>query len=75
MPKRVLSGMVVSSKMDKTVVVRVERYVKHPLYAKFMKRSSKYMAHNPSADLKEGDHVKIIECKPYSKNKKWEVVL
>lgn len=74
MPKRILEGVVVSDKMDKTVVVRVERYVQHPIYKKFMKRSKKYMAHDEANSFKEGDAVKILESKPLSKNKKWEVI-
>ena len=74
MPKRILEGVVVSDKMDKTVVVRVERYIQHPIYKKFMKRSKKYMAHDEANSFKEGDTVKILESKPLSKNKKWEVI-
>ncbi len=74
MPKRILEGVVVSDKMDKTVVVRVERYIQHPIYKKFMKRSKKYMAHDEANSFKEGDSVKILESKPLSKNKKWEVI-
>lgn len=74
MPKRILEGVVVSDKMDKTVVVRVERYIQHPIYKKFMKRSKKYMAHDETNSFKEGDAVKILEAKPLSKNKQWEVI-
>ncbi len=74
MPKRVLKGTIVSAKCDKTVTVRVERRVKHPLYHKFMTRSKKFTAHDEANRFKEGDVVSIQECKPYSKMKTWEVV-
>jgi small subunit ribosomal protein S17 len=74
MPKRILEGIVVSDKMDKTVVVKVERLIQHPIYRKIMKRSKKYMAHDESNSFKEGDKVRIIEAKPYSKNKTWDVI-
>lgn len=74
MPRRILEGVVVSNKMDKTVVVNVVRYVQHPLYRKFIKRSKKYMAHDETNTIQEGDTVKIIEIRPMSKNKTWQVV-
>lgn len=74
MPRRVLQGVVVSDKMDKTVVVNVERRLMHPLYKKFIRRSKKYAAHDESNVAKVGDVVKIRECRPISKNKRWEVV-
>lgn len=74
MPRRVLSGVVVSDKMDKTVVVEVERKVMHPLYKKFISRSKKYSAHDENNVCKIGDNVKIRECPPISKNKTWEVI-
>lgn len=74
MPRRILEGVVVSDKMDKTIVVRVERYVQHPIYKKFMKRSKKFMAHDETNAFKEGDTVRILESKPLSKHKKWEVI-
>ncbi|MBM3566989.1 MAG: 30S ribosomal protein S17 [Alphaproteobacteria bacterium] len=74
MPKRVMSGVVVSDKMDKTVVVRVERRVMHPVYKKFIRRSKKYAAHDEQNRCKTGDVVTIRECRPISKNKRWEVV-
>ncbi len=74
MPKRILQGVVVSDKQDKTVVVKVERRFKHPLYKKFIKRSKKYAAHDENNQFKLGDAVKIVETKPISKNKSWEVV-
>ena len=74
MPKRVLTGTVVSDKTDKTVVVSVERRVKHPLYGKIIKRSKKYHAHDEANTYKEGQTVRIEECAPISKLKTWTVV-
>ena len=74
MPKRVMQGVVVSDKPDKTVVVRVERRVMHPLYKKFIKRSKKFAAHDPENKFKTGDVVRIRECPPISKRKCWEVL-
>jgi small subunit ribosomal protein S17 len=74
MPKRVLSGTVVSDKGDKTVVVRVERRVKHPLYGKIIRRSKKYHAHDEANAFKSGEQVRIEECKPISKLKTWTVL-
>ena len=74
MPKRVLTGTVVSDKGDKTVVVRVERRVKHPLYGKIIKLSKKYHAHDEANSYKEGDVARIVECAPKSKLKTWEVL-
>ena len=74
MPRRVLQGTVVSDKADKTVVVRVERRIMHPLYKKYIRRSKKYMAHDPENRFKEGDVVRIRECRPISKRKCWEVL-
>jgi small subunit ribosomal protein S17 len=74
MPKRVLTGRVVSDKMDKTVTVLVERRVMHPLYKKFIRRSKKYAAHDEANLCKEGDVVQIEECAPISKRKAWQVV-
>lgn len=74
MPKRILKGTVVSSKCDKTVTVRVETRVKHPLYRKFMTRSKKYATHDELNLCKEGEEVRIQECKPFSKMKTWEVI-
>lgn len=74
MPKRILQGVVVSDKMDKTVVVRVERRVMHPVYKKFILRSKKYAAHDEGNVHKIGDVVRISECRPISKNKCWEVL-
>jgi small subunit ribosomal protein S17 len=74
MPKRVLTGTVVSDKGDKTVVVRVERRVKHPLYGKIIKLSKKYHAHDAANEFHVGEVVRIEECAPVSKLKTWTVV-
>ena len=74
MPKRVLQGVVVSDACDKTIVVRVERRVMHPVYKKFIKRSKRYAAHDEANACKTGDVVSIRECRPISKTKRWEVV-
>ena len=74
MPRRVMQGIVVSDKMDKTVTVKVERRVIHSLYKKFIRRSKKYSAHDENNACKVGDVVSIRECKPISKNKHWEVL-
>jgi small subunit ribosomal protein S17 len=74
MPKRVLQGVVVSDKADKTVTVRVERRVMHPLYKKVIRRSKKYAAHDPENRFRQGDTVRIRECRPISKSKTWEVL-
>ena len=74
MPKRILQGVVVSDKGEKTVTVRVERRIKHPLYKKFIRRSKKYAAHDADNQCKEGDVVRIQECRPISKRKTWEVL-
>ena len=74
MPKRVLQGVVVSDKADKTVVVRVERRVSHPMYRKIVRKSKRYHAHDPENSAKIGDKVRIRECRPISKTKSWELV-
>jgi|TARA_B110000438_G_C15747020_1_gene621212 small subunit ribosomal protein S17 len=74
MSKKVLKGKVVSSKSNKTVVVEVTRKFKHPFYSKVISRSKKYHAHDEKNKFKEGDKVEIIECKPISKKKTWEVL-
>ena len=74
MPKRVLTGRIVSDKTDKTVVVSVERRVKHPLYGKIIKRSKKYHAHDEANEYKQGETVRIEETAPISKLKTWKVV-
>jgi small subunit ribosomal protein S17 len=72
--ERVLTGRVVSNKMDKTITVYIERKVKHPLYGKFVKRSTKLHAHDESNQCAEGDVVTIRQCRPISKSKKWQLV-
>jgi small subunit ribosomal protein S17 len=74
MPKRVLTGNVVSDKGDKTVVVLVERKVKHPLYGKIIRRSKKYHAHDEGNEYKAGETVRIEEIAPISKLKTWKVI-
>ena len=74
MSKRVMQGVVVSDKMDKTVVVNVERRFKHPLYKKFIRRTKKYLAHDEENRCKVGDVVSIRESRPLSKRKAWEVI-
>jgi small subunit ribosomal protein S17 len=74
MPRRVLTGVVVSDKNEKTVVVRVDRRVSHPIYKKTIARSKKYAAHDEKGQFKVGDKVQIIESRPYSKTKCWEVL-
>jgi len=74
MPRRVLQGTVVSDVNDKTVIVRVERRIMHPVYKKFIMRSKRYAAHDPENVCKSGDTVWIRECRPLSKSKRWEVV-
>ena len=74
MPRRVFQGVAVKDAKDKTVVVRVERRVKHPLYEKFIRRSKKYMAHDEENRCKAGESVRIQECRPLSKRKRWQVI-
>ena len=74
MPKRVLTGQIVSDKGDKTVVVNVERKVKHPLYGKIIRRSKKYHAHDEGNEYKQGETVRIEETAPISKLKTWKVI-
>ncbi|OUR77419.1 30S ribosomal protein S17 [Alphaproteobacteria bacterium 46_93_T64] len=74
MPKRILQGTVVSDKSSQTVVVKVERQVMHPLYKKYIGRSKKYHAHDEKSQFKAGDLVRIQECRPISKLKRWEVL-
>lgn len=71
---RSLVGTVVSNKSDKTIVVRVETLVKHPLFKKYVRRHKKFMAHDPNNDCGMGDKVKIIEYRPLSRNKRWHLV-
>jgi len=74
MPRRVLIGKVVSNKMEKSVTVQVDRRVKHPLYKKFMTQSKKIAAHDETNALEIGDQVRIRECRPISKSKRFEVI-
>ena len=74
MPKRVMQGVVVSDKNQKTVVVRVERRVLHPVYKKVVRLSKKFHAHDEAGTHKVGDKVRIRECRPMSKLKRWEVL-
>jgi small subunit ribosomal protein S17 len=67
-------GLVVSSKMDKSITVAIERRMKHPMYGKFVKQTSKLMAHDENNDAGEGDTVRIMETRPMSKNKRWRLV-
>ena len=71
---RTLNGRVVSNKMDKSVTVLIERFVKHPIYKKFVKRSTKVMAHDANNECQIGDIVTIKESRPLSKNKTWALV-
>tara|TARA_B100002051_G_C16189146_1_gene371082 strand:- start:242 stop:472 length:231 start_codon:yes stop_codon:yes gene_type:complete len=74
MTKKVLKGKVTSSKNNKTIVVEVTRKFVHPFYSKVISRSKKYHAHDEQNKYKEGDKVRIAECKPISKKKTWEVI-
>ena len=74
MPKRILSGTVVGDGGDKTVTVRVERRFRHPVYKKFVRKSKRYAAHDPGNAHKVGDIVRIRECRPVSRRKRWEVL-
>jgi small subunit ribosomal protein S17 len=72
--RRVLTGLVVSDKADKTIVVRVETLVKHPLLKKYIRRRKKFMAHDPANDCGVGDKVQIVESRPMSRRKRWHLV-
>jgi small subunit ribosomal protein S17 len=74
MPRRELHGVVVSDKADKTVIVRVDRRVQHPVYKKYVVRSKRFMAHDATNRFKVGDVVRIRECRPLSSRKRWEVI-
>lgn len=71
--RRTLTGQVVSTKMDKTIAVLVERRVEHPIYKKYMRKSTKLLAHDENGECKEGDTVAIEECRPLSKRKAWRL--
>ena len=75
MPKRILQGTVVSDKGDKTVIVSVERRVMHPIYKKFIRRSKRDAAHDADNSHKVGDVVRIVECRPISRTKRFEVLV
>ena len=72
--QRLLTGKVVSTKMDKTIAVSVERLVKHPMYGKYIRRTTKLLAHDESNECKEGDTVSIKPCRPMSRRKSWMLV-
>ena len=72
--ERTVVGRVVSDKMDQTVSVAIERLIRHPVYGKFTRRTTKVLAHDATNECKAGDRVAISECKPISKNKSWAVV-
>ena len=74
MTKKILKGIITSAKSNKTVVVLVERKFKHPFFEKVIKRSKKYHAHDEENKFKEGEKVSIVECKPFSKKKTWQVI-
>jgi small subunit ribosomal protein S17 len=71
---RTVTGRVVSNKMDKTVSVAIERLIKHPVYGKYIRRTTKVLAHDASNECRIGDRVSITECRPMSKNKSWSVI-
>ena len=72
--ERTLTGRVVSAKMNKTVSVAVERLIKHPAYGKYVRRTTKLMAHDEANECKEGDTVTIVSCRPLSRHKSWKLV-
>lgn len=67
-------GLVVSNKMDKSIVVAVQRQIKHPIYGKFVKKTTKFVAHDEKNECSEGDRVRIMETRPLSKTKRWRLV-
>jgi small subunit ribosomal protein S17 len=69
--RKILIGEVISDKMEKTIVVKVERMIKHPIYGKYIRKASKFYVHDPKNECKEGDRVKIIESRPLSRKKRW----
>jgi small subunit ribosomal protein S17 len=73
-PRKERIGVVVSNKMDKSILVGIERQIKHPIYGKFIKKSTKLMAHDEDNDANEGDTVRIMETRPLSKRKRWRLV-
>lgn len=72
--QRTVTGRVASSKMDKTITVTIERLVKHPVYGKYIRRTSKVLAHDEENSCKEGDLVSLTECRPISRHKSWKLV-
>ena len=72
--RKVREGIVVSDKMDNSIVIKVERKMKHPIYGKFLKRSTKFMAHDEKNECRIGDRVRIMETRPLSKNKCWRLI-
>ncbi|MBQ3735224.1 MAG: 30S ribosomal protein S17 [Bacteroidales bacterium] len=72
--RKVREGIVVSDKMDKSIVIKVERKMKHPIYGKFLKRTTKFMAHDEKNECRIGDRVRIMETRPLSKNKCWRLI-
>ncbi len=70
---RLLTGKVVSNKMQKTITVSVERLVKHPTYGKYVRRTTKLLAHDEAGECREGDVVEIVECRPLSRHKAWRL--
>ena len=72
--RKVREGIVVSDKMDKSIVIKVERKMKHPIYGKFLKRSTKFMAHDEKNECGIGDRVRIMETRPLSKNNCWRLI-
>jgi small subunit ribosomal protein S17 len=72
--QRTTTGRVVSDKMDKSVAVAIERLIKHPMYGKYVRRTSKVLAHDENNECRTGDRVAITECRPVSKRKSWRVV-
>ena len=72
--RKVREGIVVSDKMDKSIVIKVERKMKHPIYGKFLKRSTKFMAHDEKNECRIGDRVRMMETRPLSKNKCWRLI-
>jgi small subunit ribosomal protein S17 len=74
MPKKIYTGIVVSDRMDKTVVVAVQRLTRHPLYGKTLRKVTRFKAHDEENRCKTGDRVKIIESRPLSRDKRWKVI-
>ena len=73
-PTRTLTGRVVSNKMQKTIAVEIERLVKHPTYGKYIRRTTKLLAHDENCESREGDRVSIAQCRPMSRRKSWRLV-